>query len=112
MTDVALEFELTDNANAEAIADALEQRLAAMEDVQSVDTMAEEPRTVAEIVAVVAAGVVLIDHGTSAVSSLAKFVRALRELMQEVGDLKKAYIEIRGKKVDVGALSEEEIERL
>ncbi|MBA1149177.1 hypothetical protein H0Z60_19195 [Ectothiorhodospiraceae bacterium WFHF3C12] len=112
MTDIALEFELADSANGEAMAEELKKRLAAMEDVEAVDTMAEEPRTVAEIVAIVAAGVVLIDHGTSAVSSLAKFVRALRELMQEVGDLKKAYIEIRGKKVDVTALSEEEIESL
>lgn len=112
MTDIALEFELTDNANGEAVAEELRKRLAAMEDVEFVDTMEEEPRTVAEIVAIVAAGVVLIDHGTSAVSSLARFVRAVRELMQEVGDLKKAYIEIRGKKVDVAALSEAEIDRL
>lgn len=112
MTDVTLEFELADNARGEALAEELRVRLAAMENVAEVETQADRSRGVAETIAIVAAGVVLIDHGTSAVSSLTRFVRALKELMLELGDLKQAYMEIRGRKVNIAELTDEEIARL
>ena len=56
--DIILEFELAKGASAENLAREVNDRLAAFDDVKEVETQVDEPRGVAEIAMVIAAGVV------------------------------------------------------
>ena len=65
MTEISLEFELAEGASGDAAARALKERLLALSQVAEVETQVDQSRGVAEIVAIVSAGVVLIDQGTA-----------------------------------------------
>jgi hypothetical protein len=112
MTEVILEFEIAEGGSGDAMAEKLKARLAAIDDVEDVVTKVDRPRGIAEAITIVAASVVLIDQGTAAAVSLKNFAKALKELMQEGEDFYRAVIEVRGRRIDLATVTDEEVERL
>jgi hypothetical protein len=112
MTAIILEFELAEGVSGDAVATELQTRLAALNEVEQVETQADEPRGVAEIMLIVSAGVVLLNQGATAAVALKNFVRAVKELMFEMGDFKRAFITLRDRKIDLATVTEKDFEDL
>lgn len=112
MTEVTLEIEIADGADGAETALKLEKALAGLSMVSEAEAQVERPRSIAEVMTIVAAGVVLLNQGTAAVGALKKFIEAVRELVRETENLKQVLIEVRGKKVDIATVTDEEIEAL
>lgn len=110
MTECVIQFELDQDEDAKAIAERLQARLSAQPGVEEADVQAQETRFgVAEAVSVIAAGVVLVGQGKSLVVGMKEFVSALKDLLVEIDGLKNAYIELRGKRVAVADLTEQQL---
>ncbi len=80
--------------------------------VAEAEAQVEQTRSIAEIMTIVAAGVVLLNQGTAAIGALKNFIKAVRELVLETENLKRVFIEVGGKKVDIATVTDEEIETL
>jgi hypothetical protein len=109
MTEMMIELEVSNAVVAERIAELLQSRLAELDTVEAVDADVESMRGVAEIVPYVAVAVVLIGQGAVGMESAAKFVKAFRELLTELGEVRKAWVVLRNRKVEVAKLTEKEV---
>ena len=112
MTEVTLELEIADAVDGAEFALKLEKTLAGLSMVSEAEAQVDGTRSIAEVMTIVAAGVVLLNQGTAAVGALKNFIEAVRELMKETDKLKQVFIEVRGKKVDIATVTDEEIEAL
>ena len=93
MSEVTLQFELEEGADADALAAEIQQRLAAVDGVEDADAEPMELRFgVAETVAVIAASVIII-------KSTRELVDELKGLVESMSGLKQAYVELKGKRV-------------
>lgn len=110
MTEVSLKLELEDGADAAAAVAKLQSGLDAAPGVDRAMVIEDQTRGLAELAAIISAGVVLINQGTSAMAAVKDFVASARELITEIGKLKKAIIEINGTSVDLATATDAEIE--
>jgi hypothetical protein len=113
MTVVYFHVQLGDQAEAEDVARELEQRLGALDAVESVHAEPSEPQVLAEIATMVAAAVVITRGGRDIVMSVRETVDELRHLVESWRKLRRTiFIEVDGKELDVRDVGDEEIERL
>lgn len=112
MTVASLSIELTAGADTDPTMDDLRAALGKANEVQDFIVSEDSERGLAEIASLIAVSVVLIDQGTNALESLRKFIATARALLVEVSDLKNAYIEVNGRKVDVMNASDDDIAEL
>ena len=116
MTELMLQFELTDPDAAPTLANQLQTRLTALDDVEEAEAEPVESRFigggVGEAVAVIAAGVMLVKEGRDLVASVRAFLQEIKGLMQDMNEVKEVYLEIRGKKIALSDIKESDLAEL
>ena len=113
MTECILQFELEEKADTHAIAEALQSGLSSIDTVSEAEAEPTETRFgVVETVSLITAGVVLLREAKTGVEAVTEFLDAIKVLMEKVGEVKEAYLEIRGRKIPISEVTEEDIQEL
>jgi hypothetical protein len=115
MAQISLQFDVSKEALTEGTARQIRERLKAVEGVTDADAVIDGPEKafgVAEVLLVISATVVIVKSGTELVEALRKLTGSLAGLIRDVKGLKAAFVEVRGKRVVVGELTEEKIQEL
>ena len=113
MTVRILQFELEEHADTGTVANTLREQLSAIESVSEADTKPVETRLgVVETVSLITAGVVLLREAKTGVEAVTELLDAIKKLIEKVGEVKQAYIEVRGRKVPIDEVTEEDLQAL
>src|SRR5262245_36833778 len=114
MAEISLQFDVAPEALTEDTAQQIRQRLQAVEGVTEADAVISGPERIGstEVLLVMSGTVVIVKSGTELVQALGGLARALGDCIRDIKGLKKAFVEVRGKRVPVGELNEEKVQEL
>lgn len=109
MNPVMFRLELEDPERAEEIAALVEQRFAALEDIDQVQAEPEELRDLATAVTVVAAAVMFAKGGTELVVQARRFIEELKGLLGDIPGLGRAVVVVGAEEVDIDEVSDAQV---
>lgn len=113
MTECILQFELEDQADSHAVAEALQSGLLNIDTVSEAEAEPTETRFgVVETVSLITAGVVLLREAKTGVDAVTELLDSIKALIEKVGEVKEAYLEVRGRKVPISEVTAEDIKEL
>lgn len=116
MAELMLQFELDQAEDADRLANQLQTRLAALNDVEEAEAEPVESRFigggVGEAVAVIAAGVMLVREGRDLVAGVRAFLQEIKGLLQDMNEVREVYLEIRGRKIALGDIRDADLAEL
>jgi hypothetical protein len=113
VTVVRFQVRLEDEAQADAVASELEQRLGVLAAVEEVQAEPAEPQVIGEIAIVVAGAVALTRGGRDIVAGVRETIDELTRLVESWRRLKRTvFVEVDGAQKDVRELGDEDLERL
>jgi hypothetical protein len=113
MSEIVFHFELEDGVAPTAMAPVLEERLAGLDGVEEAETAPEEQRMdVVEAAALVAGVVALARGGADLLAAVRAIIREVRGIVEELGGVRKAFVEIDGERVDVAELDDARLQQL
>lgn len=101
MTVISFSLELEKGKDPTAAVESLQANLPKIDGVEKSIVTEDTDRGLAEVAALIAASVVVVNQGTSLLASVKSFVKAARELIEEIDGLHKAILNIGGNTVDL-----------
>lgn len=113
MAELTLHFDVDGNADAAAVARALQDRLGKLPMVSEAEALPDETRlTGLEIVAAISAAVIVVKKGRELVGELRQLIPEIHKLVQEIKGLKGPSVEIGARRVRLENLTEDDLQEL
>jgi hypothetical protein len=112
MTVMRFRVQVADEAQAEEVAAALEQRLARLDAVEEVQAAPERTQAIGEIVLVVTGAAAIARGGLDVVTCLRQAVNELRGLVEDLRGPERALVEVGDDEVDVRDVGDAELEAI
>ena len=110
MTVVRFRVRLEDEAEAQAVAAELEERLARVEGVDEVSAAPERPQGMGDVLMAVTAAVAITRGGRDAIVYVRQALNELRGIVDDWrGSGREALVEVEDEEVDVRAIGEREV---
>jgi len=108
---ITMHVELPEGADAQQLAKEIENRLSALEDVESVEAQPESTRMVAEVIAGIAVAVSLIKGTKDVAEGLHEAIPKIKLVLQDLG-LLKVKAEVGREQVPLEKLTREDEEKM
>jgi hypothetical protein len=104
MAEITLHVDIPKGADAQKLAQEVQKRLAALNDVEEVAAAPESPRIAAEIIAGIAITVSIVKGSGEMADALHKVIPKIKLVLQDLG-LMNAEVEVAGESVPIDQLS-------
>jgi hypothetical protein len=111
MAEITLHVEVPQNADAPDLARQIEERLAALNEVDEVEAAPESTRLAAEIIAGIAVTVSIIKGAGEVADALHQAIPKIKRVLQELG-LRNATVEVGGELVPVDQVSRADTQKM
>lgn len=111
MAEITLHVEVPQGANAQDLAHAIQERLAAMSEVDEVEAAPESTRLAAEIIAGIAVTVSVIKGAGEIADALQQAIPKIKRALQELG-LMNATVEVAGELVPVDQVNRSHTQKM
>jgi tetratricopeptide (TPR) repeat protein len=113
MAELALHFEFTKNTDIDRATDAVRERLSALQGVEGIDAVREQPRlTGLEIAAAIAVTVQIVRGTRRLLEEIRRLVPEMKSLISEINGLQSITVEVGSKRVAIAEVNEDEMRQI
>jgi multidrug efflux pump subunit AcrB len=113
MAELALHFEFTKNTDIDRATDAVRERLSALQGVEGIDAVREQPRlTGLEIAAAIAVTVQIVRGTRRLLEEIRRLVSEMKSLISEINGLQSITVEVGSKRVAIAEVNEDEMRQI
>jgi hypothetical protein len=112
MAEINLQVEVADKGRAEEIARQIREQLQTTGVVAETEMIIQQPRSLAGVMVTIGSIVIILKHGADLLDATRRVVRSLTELLKDLRDLEKVFVEIGDSRVPLGEVNDEKLKAL